>query len=172
MIAVLILLALACHCSEGQQQRQSQQENRPRRFNGRQGPRIKRMYALCPPQFERIGNECYFLSKTKVNWLDAQFQCLDRDSKLAEPNKVDDRRLRKHLLDISAGEIEDLFTFWMLKEVLNSNENAFLLQMTRLRNCGWAASTTGSTRTGSGATMDARWSSRHLQQSLRTRTGK
>lgn len=61
------------------------------------------MFALCPPQFERIGNECYYLSKEKVNWLDAQFQCLDRDSKLAEPNKVDDRRLRKHLLAITPG---------------------------------------------------------------------
>lgn len=62
------------------------------------------MYALCPPQFERIGNECFYLSTGKVNWLDAQFQCLDRDSKLAEPNKVDDRRLRKHLLAMAPGE--------------------------------------------------------------------
>lgn len=62
------------------------------------------MYAVCPPKFERIGNECYFISSEKLNWLDAQFVCLDKDSKLAEPNKVDDRRLRKHLLNSVPGE--------------------------------------------------------------------
>ncbi|XP_053683242.1 uncharacterized protein LOC128733582 isoform X2 [Sabethes cyaneus] len=62
------------------------------------GRRFKRMYALCPPQFFRIGNECYFISKNKQNWLDAHFECKDRNSKLAEPLKYDDKNLRKFLL--------------------------------------------------------------------------
>lgn len=56
------------------------------------------MFAMCPPHFQRIGNECYFLSKESVNWLDAHFACRDRNSRLAEPLKVDDRMLRKYLI--------------------------------------------------------------------------
>lgn len=60
--------------------------------------RLKRMYALCPPKFQRIGNECYFISHYKKSWLDAHFECKDRHSKLAEPLKYEDRRIRKYLL--------------------------------------------------------------------------
>lgn len=60
--------------------------------------RVKRMYAVCPPQFQRIGNECYYISTEKETWTDAHFKCLDRDSKLAEPFKFEDKRLRKYLL--------------------------------------------------------------------------
>lgn len=101
LIAVLVLFALAWNVNgQRRQEKQQQLERRPRQYqDGRRGvPRIKRMYALCPPQFERVGNECYYFSDSKVNWLDAQFQCQDKNSKLAEPSKVDDRRLRKHLL--------------------------------------------------------------------------
>lgn len=59
--------------------------------------RAKRMYALCPPEFLKIGNECYFISKKKESWLDAHFDCKDRNSKLAEPLKFADRRLKKYL---------------------------------------------------------------------------
>lgn len=59
--------------------------------------RARRMYALCPPEFEKIGNECYFLSSRKESWLDSHFECKDRNSKLAEPLKYADRRLRKYL---------------------------------------------------------------------------
>lgn len=59
--------------------------------------RAKRMYALCPPEFLKIGNECYFISKKQESWLDAHFDCKDRNSKLAEPLKFADRRLRKYL---------------------------------------------------------------------------
>lgn len=59
--------------------------------------RARRMYALCPPDFLKIGNECYFMSKSKESWLDAHFECKDRNSKLAEPLKFADRRLRKFL---------------------------------------------------------------------------
>lgn len=60
--------------------------------------RPKRMYAMCPPHFQRIGNECYFVSKERVNWLDAHFECKDRNSRLAEPFKHEDRLLRKFLI--------------------------------------------------------------------------
>lgn len=60
--------------------------------------RVKRMYALCPPHFVRIGNQCYYISDTEVNWLDAHFACKDRNSRLAEPVKAEDRELRKYML--------------------------------------------------------------------------
>lgn len=59
--------------------------------------RFKRMYAMCPPHFFRIGNECYFISQTRQNWLDAHFECKDRNSKLAEPMEFADKKLRKFL---------------------------------------------------------------------------
>jgi hypothetical protein len=37
------------------------------------------------------------MSKKKESWLDAHFECKDRNSKLAEPLKYADRRLRKFL---------------------------------------------------------------------------
>lgn len=60
--------------------------------------RIRRMYALCPPSFTRIGSECYYISSNRVNWLDAHFECKDRNSRLAEPIKYEDRALRKYLM--------------------------------------------------------------------------
>lgn len=60
-------------------------------------PRVRRMYALCPPDFTKIGNDCYFISNKKESWLDSHFDCKDRNSKLAEPLKFADRRLRKYL---------------------------------------------------------------------------
>lgn len=86
-----------------QQQHQLQQydPNTPAQQNGGgehlSGRRIKRMYAMCPPHFFRIGNECYFISQSRLNWLDAHFECKDRNSKLAEPMKYDDKSLRKFL---------------------------------------------------------------------------
>lgn len=59
--------------------------------------RSKRMFALCPPHFIRIGNQCYFISQDRVNWLDAHFECKDRNSHLAEPFRQEDRVLRKYL---------------------------------------------------------------------------
>lgn len=55
------------------------------------------MFALCPPHFIRIGNQCYFISQDRVNWLDAHFECKDRNSHLAEPFRQEDRVLRKYL---------------------------------------------------------------------------
>lgn len=55
------------------------------------------MYVLCPPQFIPVGNVCYFISKERVNWLDAHFECKERNSRLAEPTRKEDRFLRKYL---------------------------------------------------------------------------
>ncbi|CAO1368213.1 unnamed protein product [Diamesa serratosioi] len=59
--------------------------------------RAKRMYAMCPPDFIKIGNECYYLSSKTESWLDSHFECKDRNSKLAEPLKFADRKIRKYL---------------------------------------------------------------------------
>lgn len=66
--------------------------------------RFKRMYVMCPPKFSRIGNECYFISPNKQNWLDAYFECKDHNSKLAEPMKYEDKHLRKYLQKINLSE--------------------------------------------------------------------
>ncbi|KAG4071399.1 hypothetical protein HA402_011553 [Bradysia odoriphaga] len=57
------------------------------------------MYALCPPDFFGIGTECYYISQKKENWLDAHFDCKDRKSRLAEPNRYEDRMIRKFLVN-------------------------------------------------------------------------
>lgn len=57
----------------------------------------RRMYAMCPPKFQRIGYECYAISDQPANWLEAHFQCKDKNSKLAEPNAKSDRKLRTFL---------------------------------------------------------------------------
>lgn len=110
VIAVFCLLtvfltvstAQSQYTSEQQQQQQIQQYDPnipPQHTTGEHisGRRFKRMYAMCPPHFFRIGNECYFISQSRLNWLDAHFECKDRNSKLAEPMKYDDKNLRKFL---------------------------------------------------------------------------
>lgn len=67
------------------------------------------MYAMCPPEFTRIGNVCYFLSQDRVNWLDAHFECKDRKSQLAEPFKQEDRFLRKYLNHVKAPKYAELW---------------------------------------------------------------
>lgn len=76
------------------------------------------MYALCPPKFNRIGNECYFVSKIKVNWLDAHFECKDRNSKLAEPLKFDDKALRKNLIQKDIGKDEKETTMIQINNLI------------------------------------------------------
>lgn len=67
-------------------------------------PRIKRMYAMCPPKFIKIGDECYYISQEPLSWLEAHFACKDKNSKLAEPTRYEDKYLRKHLIDGDSGE--------------------------------------------------------------------
>jgi len=59
--------------------------------------RNRRMYAMCPPGFQRIGAECYSISGQVNSWLEAHFFCKDKNAKLAEPLKFSDRKLRAYL---------------------------------------------------------------------------
>lgn len=104
LIAVFCLLAVFLTIATAQLQQQQHQiqqydPNTPPQHTGEHisARRVKRMYAMCPPHFFRIGNECYFISQSRQNWLDAHFECKDRNSKLAEPMKYDDKYLRKFL---------------------------------------------------------------------------
>lgn len=69
-------------------QSQSQQEK----------PRLRRMYAMCPPSFQRIGTECFSLPQQQGSWLEAHFFCKDKNARLAEPEKLSNRKLRDFLL--------------------------------------------------------------------------
>lgn len=60
--------------------------------------RTKRMYVMCPPNFIKIGNECYYFSTDQLSWLEAHFECKDKDSRLAEPIKHEDRKVRRYLM--------------------------------------------------------------------------
>lgn len=107
VIAVFCLLTVFLTVARAQSQYPSEQQhqiqqydpNTPSQHTGEHISvrRFKRMYAMCPPHFFRIGNECYFISQSRQNWLDAHFECKDRNSKLAEPMKYDDKNLRKFL---------------------------------------------------------------------------
>lgn len=105
LLSVLLTVTTAQSQLDSRQQQQHQLEQydavtSPQHPTGEHisGRRFKRMYAMCPPGFFRIGNECYYISPNKENWLDANFECKDRNSKLAEPMKFDDKNLRKYLL--------------------------------------------------------------------------
>ncbi|XP_055314983.1 uncharacterized protein LOC129575412 [Sitodiplosis mosellana] len=67
------------------------------------------MYVLCPPAFIPVGNICYFISKERVNWLDAHFECKERNSRLAEPSRKEDRLLRKHLNKLSGLNLGEMW---------------------------------------------------------------
>lgn len=102
LLTVFLTVATAqIQYASEQQQHQIQQydPNTPSQQTGEHLSvrRFKRMYAMCPPHFFRIGNECYFISQSRQNWLDANFECKDRNSKLAEPMKYEDKNLRKFL---------------------------------------------------------------------------
>lgn len=101
LLALCVLaMVLLVHCDEPRQHQQQQHHPRPVRSN----LRYKRMYVMCPPKFSRIGNECYYMSPNKLNWLDAYFDCKDHNSKLAEPMKYEDKHLRRYLQKIQHHE--------------------------------------------------------------------
>lgn len=72
---------------------QSQSNNRPRQ---------RRMYAMCPPNFQRIGQECFTYPQQHSSWLEAHFFCKDKNARLAEPEKYSDRKLREFLMKYDA----------------------------------------------------------------------
>nr|WIM01416.1 C-type lectin domain containing 46kDa protein [Limnephilus flavicornis] len=55
------------------------------------------MYYVCPPDFIRLGNSCYYFSPVKATWQDAHFACKDRESNLTSPQRWEDRKLREYL---------------------------------------------------------------------------
>ncbi|CRK96097.1 CLUMA_CG009532, isoform A [Clunio marinus] len=83
-------------CSANSQQPHHQQRHQARTIQ--QLARTKKIFAMCPPNFTKIGNECYYLSPNKASWLDSHFECKDKNSKLAEPLKSSDRLLRKYFM--------------------------------------------------------------------------
>lgn len=74
------------------------------------------MYAMCPPKFIKIENECYYISREKLSWLESHFACKDKNSKLAEPMKFEDRALRKFLLQNDKGLVlfNNILTYFIL----------------------------------------------------------
>lgn len=57
----------------------------------------QRMIGMCPPQFQRVGTDCYSLVPQRSNWLEAHFFCKDKNANLAEPTKQADRKLKTFL---------------------------------------------------------------------------
>lgn len=93
----VLLIVVALNAVKTETPAELQPYNEPSLQQNPKLTRAKRMYAICPPAFLKIGNECYFISNKTESWLDAHFDCKDRNSKLAEPLKFADRRLRKYL---------------------------------------------------------------------------
>ncbi|BET01241.1 Hypothetical protein NTJ_14057 [Nesidiocoris tenuis] len=55
------------------------------------------MYS-CPKKYFRVGNNCYYLSKEKVQWREAIYQCQDTGGTLAVlDTKIEDQKLRRYL---------------------------------------------------------------------------
>lgn len=94
---LVFLFICPTHSQQPQRQQSHPQRHHARRLQ--QLAKTRRIYAMCPPGFTKIGNECYFLSPTKASWLDSHFECKDKNGKLAEPLKSSDRQLRKYLLE-------------------------------------------------------------------------
>lgn len=82
-------------CFVSSQQQIHQQRHQARKIQ--QQAKVKRIYAMCPPSFTKIGSECYYLSSTQASWLDSHFECKDKNAKLAELLKYSDRQIRKYL---------------------------------------------------------------------------
>jgi hypothetical protein len=92
----LLLVFLFIYSAHSQQPHQQNHQQRHHAKKLQQLARTRKIYAMCPPNFTKIGNECYFLSPTKASWLDSHFECKDKNAKLAEPLKYADRLLRKY----------------------------------------------------------------------------
>lgn len=54
----------------------------------------QRIIGMCPPQFQRVGTDCYSLVPARSTWLEAHFFCKDKNANLAEPTKQADRKLK------------------------------------------------------------------------------
>lgn len=53
---------------------------------------------ICPPNFVRNGNSCYYFSTHLATWQEAHFECKDKGSELARMEKGwEDRNMRSYL---------------------------------------------------------------------------
>lgn len=63
-----------------------------------EGGKVRRQYS-CPARFIRMGNSCYFLSKTMATWHDAHFRCRSMGAQLAAFEKrPENAHMRRHLM--------------------------------------------------------------------------
>ncbi|CAO1368233.1 unnamed protein product [Diamesa serratosioi] len=97
LLSILIVILTISHNAIGEELEDQQLQPYNNEHNQVPAVRTKRMFAMCPPDFIKIGNECYYISAKKESWLDAHFECKDRSSKLAEPLKFADQKIRKYL---------------------------------------------------------------------------
>lgn len=59
---------------------------------------------VCPPEFLRLSQNCYYFSKDRSSWQDAYFSCRDRHGKLAMlRSPYEDKMLRTFLNKVSLG---------------------------------------------------------------------
>lgn len=59
----------------------------------------RKVVVMCPPGFQKIRTECYHISAYPLTWLDAHFECKNKNGKLAEPTRIQDEAIRKYLLN-------------------------------------------------------------------------
>ena len=61
---------------------------------------------ICPPNFVRNGNSCYYFSTHIATWQEAHFECKDKGSELARLEKGwEDRNMRSYLNRPELGKI-------------------------------------------------------------------
>lgn len=69
------------------------------------GDKCSRHY-VCPPEYLRLSQNCYYFSKNKTTWQDAFFTCQDLHGKFAIiRNSYQDKMLRNFLSKISIGTV-------------------------------------------------------------------
>ncbi|KAJ0179688.1 hypothetical protein K1T71_004279 [Dendrolimus kikuchii] len=56
-----------------------------------------RMSYVCPSEFIRLGQRCYYFSEQAATWQGAFLACKDKDSNLTVPLRWEDRNLRNYL---------------------------------------------------------------------------
>jgi hypothetical protein len=69
---------------------------------------MKKTY-ICPSDFVRNGNSCYYFSTHMATWQEAHFACKDKDSELARMEKGwEDRNMRNYLNKPELGKSDDI----------------------------------------------------------------
>lgn len=120
----------------------------------------QRIIGMCPPQFQRVGTDCYSLVPARSTWLEAHFFCKDKNANLAEPAKQADRKLKYFLRrqdQLTGGKAKNKLNFFAQTKL------KLLLLLQKTNPFGLAPCTTTLTSTGNGiavtiwATMHSPW---------------